>query len=357
MTPSHDEPPSLTREIAAEAAVTPRQTVSRGAVLWDRAQSLVPRAQTWWERHHDKAQLAGPAAAYLAVVCVLLFGPWGLLAAVLASALLVRYGPSVSADTMLSLYRAQPIAPRQGAALRGALATLATRAELKSTPAIAIIPSMAVGAFSAGHEPRTAILMTEGLLRRYSLREIVTITAHEIAHMKAGDLPFFALADVMTRLAQALCYLGTALFAVDTLAWLIGEDLVSWWVVALLLLAPCLNSQLQLALPRQREYDADRLASSLLGSTDQVAALALAMEPDFGTPFDDFRFPLPQRRSPIPSPARAHLAGSIRADRLREGDPPSLLPPLTITDEPLVSLVGVGPIEMRPRNRWPGLWF
>jgi Zn-dependent protease with chaperone function len=206
MTPSHDEPPSMTGGMPVDAAVDPASAVSRGAALWGRAQSFVPHVQSWWDRNRDKAQLAGPAAAYLAILCFLLIGPWGLLVALLASVVLVRSGPKLSADTMLSLYRAQPIAPRQGAALRAALATLSARAELNSTPAIAIIPSMAVGAFSAGHEPRTAILMTEGLLRRYSLREIVTITAHEIAHMKAGDLPFFALADVMTRLAQVLFY-------------------------------------------------------------------------------------------------------------------------------------------------------
>ena len=331
--------------------------MSWGAVLRDRAQSFVPHAQNWWHRYSDMAQLTGPAAFYLALVCILLFGTWGVVIALLATALLVVSGQNITAETVLSLYRAQPIAPRQGAALRSALAMLSARAELPNAPAIAIIPSMAVGAFSAGHEPRTAILMTEGLLRRYSLREIVAITAHEIAHVKSGDLPFFALADVMTRLAQVLAYAGLALVVFNSLSWLLGEHFLSWWPVALMLLAPFLNSQLQLTLPRQREYDADRLAATLLGSTDQIAAIALAMEPDFGSPIDDFRFPVPQRRSPLPSPVRAHLAGSTRAAALRESDPPLLLSPLTIIDEPLVSLVGVGPIEMRPRNRWPGLWF
>ena len=347
-----------TSHASASQANGPRnKAVSRGADLWQRTQSLVPHVQDWWDRYRDIAQLTGPAAAYLALVCVLLFGAWGFLLALMISALLVRTGPNISADTILSLYRAQPIAPRQGAALRSALATLSARAELASAPAIAIIPSMAVGAFSTGHEPRTAILMTEGLLRRYSLREIVAITAHEIAHMKAGDLPFFALADVMTRLAQVLAYLGLALLVLNALAWLMREHFLSWWPVALLLLAPFLNSQLQLALPRQREYAADRMAASILGNTEQIAAIALAMGPDFGSFADDFRFPVPQRRSPIPSPVRAHLAGSVRAAALRDGDPPPMLAPLTVTDEPLVSLVGVGPIEMRPRDRWPGLWF
>jgi heat shock protein HtpX len=33
------------------------------------------------------------------------------------------------------------------------------------------------------------------------------------------------------------------------------------------------------------------------------------------------------------------------------------MPPLDIAEGPRISLIGVGPIEMRPRYRWPGVWF
>ena len=33
------------------------------------------------------------------------------------------------------------------------------------------------------------------------------------------------------------------------------------------------------------------------------------------------------------------------------------MPPLDVAEGPRISLVGVGPIEMRPRYRWPGVWF
>ena len=35
----------------------------------------------------------------------------------------------------------------------------------------------------------------------------------------------------------------------------------------------------------------------------------------------------------------------------------SPFPQIETREEPLVTLVGVGPIEMRPRYRWSGLWF
>jgi heat shock protein HtpX len=30
---------------------------------------------------------------------------------------------------------------------------------------------------------------------------------------------------------------------------------------------------------------------------------------------------------------------------------------MDIQEAPMISLIGVGPIEMRPRYRWSGVWF
>lgn len=358
MTTSHEDPPALAPSAgSAPPQAVPAKATAASHAIQDRWDATVRYARAWIKSHSDEAALLIPASLYFCTVCVLIFGSIGVVIALIISALLARLGPQISADTILSLYRAQPIAPRQGAALRSAIALLSERAGLPSQPAIAIIPSTAIGAFSAGKHPRSAILLTEGLLRRFSLREIVAIAAHEIAHIKAGDLPYFSLGDAMTRFAQVLSYLGVVLFLIGAAGWLVGETILNWWTVALLILAPFLNSQLQLSLPRQREYAADSLAATLLGDPAQMVSVALTMEPDFGSPLDDFRLPVPQRRTPVPSPLRAHIAGAERAERLRAVTSIKLMPPLTVADEPLVSLVGVGPIEMRPRDRWPGLWF
>lgn len=319
--------------------------------------AVADRVRGWLVAHTPELELLGPAGIYLAIVGLLLFYSPGLIVAMTATALLAALGPRLSADTLLRLYRAQPIAQGQGTALRGAIDSLSARAGLARAPSLAIIPTLAIGAFSAGVAPRQVILLTEGLLRRHSLREIVTIAAHEIGHMQAGHLPFFGLADTLTRLAQGLYYAGIIGCIFQALAWLAGEQVLGWALLLVLLAAPTLNSQLQLRLPRTREYDADQIAAALMGDTGAVVLFARSEDEACGSPIDDLLWPVPQRRIPLPSPVRAHFDGTERARALQAAPPPTLLPLLAIADEPLISLVGVGPIEMRPRNRWPGLWF
>jgi heat shock protein HtpX len=325
--------------------------------LFASSRRIAAQATSWAAQHVPELSLLLPIGLYLAVTLGLLIGSGGVLAALALTLALGLLGPRVPADTLLSLYRAEPIAPGQGTVLRAAIETLSRRAGLPVAPALAIIPSTAIGAFSCGTSPRLALLMTEGLMRRYSLREIVTIAAHEIAHMRAGDLPVFALADCATRLAQILAYLGVVLLVVDVLAWTVNEDVTALLPVMMLMVAPALNSQLQLLLPRDIEYAADRTATALTGDMATMLAVLHSSTDDIGSPLDDFRLPVPQRRDPNPSPLRAHVSGAERADRLRSAPPADPLPSLALSDEPLVSLVGVGPIEMRPRNRWPGVWF
>jgi heat shock protein HtpX len=68
-------------------------------------------------------------------------------------------------------------------------------------------------------------------------------------------------------------------------------------------------------------------------------------------------FPVPMRRIPQPSVLRSHPATEDRIARLLalEGRPHPA--PIQVVEEPMFSLVGVGPIEMAPRYRWPGVWF
>ena len=206
------------------------------------------------------------------------------------------------------------------------------------------------------------MFLTEGLVRRFTLQQIVAIAAHEIAHIKGQDLTFFATADAATRLAQVMFYIGCGLICIDVaLIMSEGSAAVGWAAILTLLLAPTLNSQLQLRLSRERDYEADRFACQLLGESESLAVVALATSHDYGSPLDDLRLPVPQRRSALPSPARSHLVGSDRHFRLQSYGEEALAAPsmdrLRVADAPFISLAGLGPVEMRPRNHWPGLWF
>lgn len=313
------------------------------------------RLQGWLSRNSWNGMLLGPAAAYLALTGAALLGWPGLLAAALLIAFMSAASSQIPADSWLSLYRTEPVAPGQAQGLRLAIANLSDRAGLLQEPALAIIPSLSIGVFRVGTGARTAILMTEGLLRRLTLRDLAALAAHEIGHIRAGHLKVFALADVMVRVAQALFYCGLALGALNIVLWVMGERFVDLLPIGLLLAAPALNAALQLALPREHDFAADKAAVFLLGSHDVVVKAAEG--DNHGSLSDDVRLPVPQRRIPLPSPLRCAPGAARREAALEAGRPAVLLPPLQVPDEPMISLLGFGPIEMRPRDRWPGLWF
>jgi heat shock protein HtpX len=68
-------------------------------------------------------------------------------------------------------------------------------------------------------------------------------------------------------------------------------------------------------------------------------------------------FPVPTRRIPQPSLLRSHPPTDQRIARLLALEGRELSPPIEVVEEPMVSMVGVGPASMRPRYRFPGVWF
>jgi len=125
----------------------------------------------------------------------------------------------------------------------------------------------------------------------------------------------------------------------------------------LLYLAPTLGSLLQLSLARAREFDADLAGASLTGDPAGLAAALQRIERVQGTLWEDMMLPVPGRRIPGPSVLRTHPPTEERIRRLRGLEHAELPPPIELAEEPMVSLVGLGPGEMRPRLRFPGVWF
>jgi heat shock protein HtpX len=296
-------------------------------------------------------------AALVGLACWPIFGMAGSIAiaivAALAVLLLALYMPPWMA---MWLYGARPHEPGSLMQEDALVAELAQRAALAQAPALYVIPSTMLSAFSFGSTKRSAIAMTETLLRRLTMREIASILAHEISHMCLGDLTVFAIADIVTRCAQALYYLGIALAALNLWRLITGEDLVSWLTVVLLVMAPALLNLLQLNLSRKREYAADRAAAFVTGDAMGLASAITRLDTPPGSPLDDLVPPVPARKVPLPSLMRFPAPAEQRITRLHALETLPM-PPLDIDEGPRISLVGVGPIQMRPRYRWPGVWF
>jgi heat shock protein HtpX len=304
----------------------------------------------------DAALLLGSLGALLALAGWPFLGAAGILVAAAVVVGVVVLALQIPPPLAMWLYGARRHEPGSLAQIDGLVTDLAQRAALARAPTLYVVPSTMFSAFSVGSADRSAIAVTETLLRRLTMREIAGILAREISHVGLGDLLVFGIADMVTRLAQALYYLGLALAALNLWHLLTGDDLVSWWTVALLVLAPALLNLLQLNLSRGREYAVDRAAALITGDPMGLASAISRLEVPSGAVWDDLLPPVPARRVPLPSLLRFPPPAEPRLARLRVLETPPM-PPLDIEEGPRISMVGVGPIEMRPRYRWPGVWF
>jgi heat shock protein HtpX len=303
------------------------------------------------------AVLVGGLGLVTAFSAWLLWSWTGVLVALASIALLHLFAPRLPPEIIMRMYRARPLNPRQGGQILDIVAELARRAQLPVAPAVYVIPSMTLNAFATGTPSKAVVGITEGLLRRLSLRELAGVIAHELGHVRNGDLSVMALADVMTRFTQALSYLAVFLAIFNLPAWLLGDADMPFLGLLLLYLAPTIGSLLQLALSRTREFDADLDGAELTGDPRALASALDKLERYQGSFWEDLMFPIPARRIPQPSLLRSHPPTEERVRRLLELEHRRLPPPLEVVEEPMVSMVGVSPGSMQPRYRFPGVWF
>lgn len=296
-------------------------------------------------------------AVILGASGLLLFGMSGVAwAAVLVGVMLILM-PRVPPELLMRMYRARRVVPQPGDQLSEIVDVLAERAGLQSRPQLYVVPSMALNAFAAGKPDHAAIAITEGLLRQLTLREIAGVLAHEISHVRNNDLWVMGVADVFTRVTQSMSYVAIFLVMLNVLAAVQGEQYVSWWAIAFLYLAPMMSNLLQLGLSRAREYDADLEGAQLTGDPLGLAAALRRIEDHTGRLWEDVMLPAPGRRVAYPSILRSHPTTEDRVRRLVALTGKPMLPPMVFADRPLISLVGFGPMSMRPRVRFPGVWF
>lgn len=301
--------------------------------------------------------LVGGIGVLTIVSAVLLWSWSGIIVAIASIAFIVGFGPRIAPETVMRYYRAQYVDPRRGGQLATLVEVLSARAELPAQPRLYVIPSSTLNAFATGNRERAAIAVTEGLLRKLSLREIAGVLAHEMSHIRNNDLAVMGLADAMTRFTQALAYVAVFLALMNVPAVLLGQPGFPWLGILLLYVAPTLSSLLQLALSRAREYDADREAALLTGDPIGLAAALRSLERYQGRFWEDLMLPVPGRRIPQPSLLRSHPETADRIRRLMELGSVANDRRIVMPDAPMFTLVGVGPGEMTPRYRWPGLWF
>ncbi len=245
----------------------------------------------------------------------LLFGETGLWVALIAAGVALIFEPTAASWLTLRLYRAQPISPESAPGLWQTLAWLSERADLPALPIPHYVASPMVNAFAVGNRNRSAIALTDGLLRTLTARELTGVLAHEVAHIAHGDLRVMGLADYVSRLTSLFALTGQFLLLLALPTALVAEVEINWWGLLLLAVSPHIALVAQLGLSRVREYDADRRAAELTGDPEGLAS-ALARIERVSRSWRAWL--MPGWGNPEPSWLRTHPATEERVRRLLE---------------------------------------
>jgi heat shock protein HtpX len=225
-------------------------------------------------RHHNGLKTAALLGLLTAIILALgywLGGSAGLVLAVVLSLALNAGSYFFSDKIALRAMRAQPVSEAEFPALYQIVRELATDAG-QPMPRLYVSPSMQPNAFATGRNPQNAaVAVTLGITRILDRRELRGVIGHELSHVYNRDILISSvaatLAGIVTMVAQLAIFLPLGGSDDD------GPNPAS--MLMMLILGPLAATIIQLAISRNREFQADASGATL---THDPLALASALE-------------------------------------------------------------------------------
>lgn len=279
--------------------------------------------------------------------------------ALLGVVLLFLANPAASPRLVMSMYGGRQIRPGELPRLDAAVTELARRAGLASVPRLFYLPSPVMNAFATGHKDDAVIALSDALLRRLDLRELVGVLSHELSHIANGDIRVMGFADLVSRITGLLSTIGQLMLLVSLPILLLGGEAPPLLPMLVLIAAPTISSLVQLALSRNRELEADRSAAELTGDPEGLARALAKLDRYQGSYWE--QLVMPGRNIPEPSVLRTHPPVEERVRRLMALAPdraPTRPVPLGRRGEKRYNVAANGrSTPARPRWHISGLWY
>jgi heat shock protein HtpX len=183
--------------------------------------------------------------------------------------------PPISPEAMQRQFGARLLRPHEMPAVFDMLRDICRRAHLPRLPDLYYVADPdSMNAYALGRPERSAITVTEGLLRGLTPRELAAILAHEVAHIRNNDGSAMSWAAALQRAISLSSVVGLM-----TLQRYSGGPATPAQPLALVLRAASGIAQLLcLALSRVRELDADALALDLINDPQALVAALHKLE-------------------------------------------------------------------------------
>ena len=169
-----------------------------------------------------------------------------------------------SGNAALRAFRARVVSRDEAPELHDMVDRLRQRAGLPM-PRVAIAPHPQPNAFASGRNPNNAVVcVTDGILQLVDRGELEGVLAHEIGHIKNGDILLQTVTATLAGAVGMMSRLGVSGAAPGD-----GRTRVNPLMV---LLAPFAAMLIQFAISRQREFGADRTGAELSGRPLDLAS-------------------------------------------------------------------------------------